>query len=764
MLLCQTRMKRSWSLLVALVVGLALLAGIADVVMHRTLRRWFERDLRLRSELALHSARRALVSAWKQHHVAELRAALQEITRDERIMAAAACDRAGNLFVHSEEYPLQFTCQQFVRNDALGKRTQPMHSTATLPGGPVYVSALPLVEDGEELGFAVLIHDLSFVDRRESVTRRFFVESFAVLAIAASALTLLAARWLFRSWAEALRRQLRGETRESEFLPILSEVRALVERLAAERERNHQEGGWSPERLKQALRSFVQGERVILCANREPYIHDRAKDGAIQVLHPASGLVTALEPVMRACSGVWVAHGSGSADRETADEEGRVRVPPGEESYWIRRVWLTPEEERGYYYGFSNEGLWALCHLAHTRPEFRGQDFRAYQMVNQKFADAVVAEADSEDPIVLVQDYHLALAPALIRAKLPRATILTFWHIPWPNAERFGICPWHRELLMGMLASSVVGFHTQAHCNNFLESVDRYLEARIDRTRDAVTCQGHTTLVRPYPISIAWPNPWAQAAPPVADCRKSVCEELGLPADALIGLGVDRIDYTKGIEERLLAVERLLEVHPELVGRFTFVQLGAPSRTVIARYQQLNDSVQALADRINTRFGQQRYQPIVFGRAHHEPPTIFRYFRAANCCYVSSLHDGMNLVAKEFIAAREDNQGVLVLSVFTGAAQELTEALIVNPYDLDQASAALYKALTMSTDEQRVRMQTMRRLVEEFNVYRWAGRLLLDAGRLRERERLSGRLKQGAGQGPAQAQAQDRQPAEGSAT
>ena len=737
-------MKRSWPLFIALIAGLGLLTLLADVVLHRTLRTWFSRDLQLRSELAVRGARRSLVAAWQRNDVSEMRAALQELSRDERIMAAGACDLQGNLFVHSEDYPVQFTCQDIAAHGGINRDTQSANYATDLPGGRVYLSALPLAEGAAALGFAVLVHDLSYIDRREAVTRRALLGAFAVLVLAAAALTLLAARWLFRGWAAALRGQLRGDAGEREFAPILSEVRGLVERLAVERERDRQEGGWSPDRLKQVLHTYVNGERVILCANREPYIHERDADGAIKVLHPASGLVTALEPVMRACSGVWVAHGSGSADRETADAHGHVRVPPGEESYSIRRVWLSPEEEQGYYYGFANEGLWALCHLAHTRPEFRGQDFRHYQEVNQKFAAAIAEEVDREDPIVLVQDYHFALAPALIRKLVPRATILTFWHIPWPNAERFGICPWHRELLSSLLASSVIGFHTQAHCNNFLDAVDRYLEARVDRTRDAVTIHGRTTLVRPYPISIAWPNPWADAAPPAEACRQELCRELSLPADTLIGLGVDRIDYTKGIEERLLAVERLLELHPDLIGRFVFIQLGAPSRTVIPRYKQLNDSVHALAERINARFCKVGYSPIIFGRGHHEPPTIFRYYRAANFCYVSSLHDGMNLVAKEFVAARADEKGVLVLSVFTGAAQELTEALIVNPYDLDQASAALYSALRMTAEEQRVRMQAMRRLVAEFNIYRWAGRLLLDAAQLREHERLVDRLSKAA--------------------
>jgi trehalose 6-phosphate synthase len=487
---------------------------------------------------------------------------------------------------------------------------------------------------------------------------------------------------------------------------------------------------------------YFPGERVVVLANREPYIHERTSNGDIRVKHPASGLVTAVEPVLRACSGVWVAHGSGSADRDTVDHHDRVRVPPEEESYEIRRVWLSSEDERGYYYGFSNEGLWPLCHLAHARPIFRGSDWAAYQAVNRKFADAVCDEATGEDPIVLVQDYHFALAPRFIREKLPRAVIITFWHIPWPNAERFGICPWQTEILEGLLGSSIVGFHTQLHCNNFLDSADRFLEARIDREGSAVVQHGRSTLVRPYPISIDWPNAWATDSPPVTECRRRVLEELGLSENALLAVGVDRLDYTKGIEERFLAVERMFEGRPDLIGRFCFVQLAAPSRSAIDRYRELDEAVESLCDRINQRFGRGDWRPILLRRAHHEPPTVFMYYRAADVCYVSSLHDGMNLVAKEFVAARNDEGGVLVLSRFTGAARELPEALIVNPYDLEEASAALAHAVTMSREEQHERMRAMRTHVSEFNVYRWAGRMLVDAARLRRRASVMGRLDQ----------------------
>ncbi len=560
------------------------------------------------------------------------------------------------------------------------------------------------------------------------------------VALGASIVTLIVARLAWHGWTTELERALSdgGET-ATEFQPLLRDLRSLLDNVGMRDRESGVARPWDSHRLRSTLTKHLQGERVIILANREPYVHERTSDG-IRVMHPASGLVTALEPVMRACSGVWVAHGGGSADRETVDAQGRLRVPPGEESYWLRRVWLTEEEENGYYYGFSNEGLWPLCHVAHTRPIFRAEDWQRYVEVNQKFADAVCEEVDSNDPIVLVQDYHFALAPRMIRKRLPRATILTFWHIPWPNPERIGICPYNEEIIRGLLGSSIIGFHTQQHCNNFMDSVDTYMESRIDRETNAVVQAPHRTLVRPYPISIEWPVHWLEHLPPPSECRTSVRQDLGLPPDALLGVGIDRLDYTKGIEERLSAVDELLTHHPEFRGRFTFAQLAAPSRTKINHYRELAERVDALAARVNAKWSVGDYKPIILLRSHYEPPTVFRYYRAADLCYVSSLHDGMNLVAKEFVAAREDELGVLVLSQFTGAARDLTEALIVNPYDLREASGALAAALRMPPAEQRERMRSMRRFVSQFNVYRWAGRMLVDASELRRRERMSGRL------------------------
>lgn len=724
-----------------LLAGLALLTWFGSVIVQQTTREWFERDVRLRAELVVNGARQTLLAHWRRAESRELRQLLVEITHDERILAATACRPDLTVLAATPEFPPDFSCRKIAAQASSKKKTSPLsqapwHTIASLPAGSVLVSAVPVIQSGKTLGFVVLVHDMSFVERRESATRNFLLFAFGILGLSAAVITLIAVRLYWYDWSKKLRLLLKGGAAERpEFNPILRDLRELYDRIL------EQEGGsWTPERLRNTLQRHLQGERIVILANREPYIHEHGPDQKILVRHPASGLVTALEPVMRACSGVWVAHGSGSADRETVDSQAHIRVPPGAESYTLRRVWLSKEEERGYYYGFANEGLWPLCHLAHARPIFRTNDWEYYQKVNQKFADAVCEEVDTEDPIILVQDYHFALVPRLIRERLPRATVITFWHIPWPNAEHFGICPWRDEILDGLLGSSILGFHTQFHCNNFTDSVDRYLESRIDRERNAVVRSGRGTLVRPYPISVEWPPQGLQGLPSVADCRLSVRAELGLAPEVQLGIGVDRLDYTKGIEERLLAVERLFEQRADLLGRFTFIQIAAPSRVEIERYRELNDSTIMLTDRVNKRFGREGWRPIVLLREHHEQNAVFRYYRAADVCYVSSLHDGMNLVAKEFISSRDDEQGVLVLSQFTGAARELTEALIVNPYDLDQASAALAAALNMSPDEQRARMSAMRAFVADFNVYRWAGRMLAEAARLRQRDRLTGRL------------------------
>jgi trehalose 6-phosphate synthase len=494
---------------------------------------------------------------------------------------------------------------------------------------------------------------------------------------------------------------------------------------------------WSPSILRTLLSEELPDAEVIVVSNREPYIHNRL-NGSVVMQRPASGLVAALEPVMRACGGTWIAHGSGSADRESVDKYDRIRVPPDTQAYLLRRVWLSEEEQTGYYYGFANEGLWPLCHISFERPNFREADWQAYRAVNERFADAVVQEAKGGNPIILVQDYHFALLPRMLRERLPGATVVTFWHIPWPNAETFSICPWKAEIVRGLLGSSVLGFHTQFHCNNFLETVDRFVESRIDRERASVTLGGHETIVRPYPISIEWPPAALAKQASIPECRASVRERFGLGQEMRIAVGVERFDYTKGILDRLRGVDELLTRYPEWRGKFVFIQAAAPTRSRLPAYRNLQVEAESLAQRINEKHGSPDYQPIKLVVRHHEPDEVFELFRAADICVVSSLHDGMNLVAKEFVAARSDEQGVLILSHFAGASRELSEALIVNPYDSHALGEVMHEALTMSAGEQHARMSLMRSLIKERNVYRWAGQMLLDAAELRRHERVLG--------------------------
>ncbi len=519
--------------------------------------------------------------------------------------------------------------------------------------------------------------------------------------------------------------------------PLVSEVGHLVKsletaRAAAAEEaklRDAAESLWTAERLRAYVRAKLGDRPLFAISNREPYIHVK-KNGGIEVQIPASGLVTALEPVLRACDGTWIAHGSGDADRLTVDAGNRIRVPPDHPAYTLRRVWIPPDEERGYYYGFANEGLWPLCHIAHTRPTFRASDWTNYAAVNQRFADAVIEEMDGTDaPIVLVQDYHFALLPRIIKTARPDAQVAMFWHIPWPNPEAFGICPWQGELLDGLLGADLLGFHTQAHCNNFLDTVDRSLEAQIEWERFTVRRQGHVTAVRPFPISVAV-RETKPGEVPVRVAPDDLLQRLGVRAH-LLGIGVDRADYTKGLLERFAGLERFFERFPDFIGVFTFVQIAAPTRGELKRYQELAAAVDAEAGRINRRFQTSNWKPIVLLTRHHSHDEIEIYYRAASLCLVTSLHDGMNLVAKEFVAAREDDNGVLVLSQFAGASGELEDALIVNPYDTEQLAGALHQALTMSDDDARTRMRRMRATVLEHNIFRWAGRLIGDLAAVR---------------------------------
>ncbi len=471
------------------------------------------------------------------------------------------------------------------------------------------------------------------------------------------------------------------------------------------------------------------GHRVIVLSNRAPFRHERAADGSLTIKRSASGLVTALEPLVEAYSGTWVAHGAGNADMSVVDHRGGLSVPIANPRYRLRYVRLRDEEHRRFYYGFSNEGLWPLCHAVNVQPVFRSLDFEMYQRANARFAAAVCDEAASDSALVLVQDYHFALAPRMLRRRLPSSTVVAFWHIPWPTPDVFKVCPWAGQLLEGLLGSDVVGFQTRGNCVNFLRCVESLLGATLHR-RDHDTLvwhRGRSTIVREYPVGIEWGNAAVCSTPPAEVCREHVCRTLSLASDARIGIGIDRLDYTKGIHHKFLAVERLLEGYPELRERFVFVQVAEASRDCLPAYRAARAELLDTGARVNARFGTNRYQPVILLEGHHEPDEVYQLYRAADLCYVGSLHDGMNLVAKEFVCARNDERGVLVLSRFAGAARQLGAALMVDPRAVGSSADVLRKALDMPYAEQAERMQRLRANVATFDARWWAHQLIHDA-------------------------------------
>jgi trehalose 6-phosphate synthase len=608
-------------------------------------------------------------------------------------------------------------------------------------GMQVHVFAKKFPEKGKAEGVLVVVHDVSYIDDRAFARLAQFAFWVLIISLLAVALVVGSTWFVYErpltrlaDWMRRLRvdnvaespppglpsGRLRSESDRlaASFRAARSTGRALSEAAL------YAEQVWTPERLRaHAVASLGEAHQLIVVSNREPYMH-QWRDGRGYAIVPAGGLVTALDPVLQACGGVWIAHGAGNADRANADAEGRLTVPPGDTRYTLKRVWLTREEEQGYYYGFSNEGLWPLCHLAHERPVFRAEDWEHYRQANRRFADAVLDEAGSGQAVVLVQDYQLALVPRMLKEARPDLRVGMFWHIPWPNPEAFRICPWGPEILDGMLGADLLGFHLQQYCNSFLETVDRVLESRLDWDHFSVELRGIRTRVRPFPISV---QPWSERHVPEENALTQQIAELKTQhqlGDAFIAVGVDRIDYTKGLPERFRAIARLLEKYPQYRGRFTFVELGAPSRTHIPRYREHLDGLEALADEINWKYQTEGWKPIHFLVAHHDAKTVHAFLRMAPMCIVSSLHDGMNLVAKEYVAAQSGGDGVLVLSEFAGAARELADALIVNPYDTEQFAEAICHGLEMDAGERCARMQRLTRQVDEHNIYRWAANFL----------------------------------------
>jgi trehalose 6-phosphate synthase len=729
-------------LIVSLIIGVTLVSLCTSYYQARVLNQGLQKDLQRRAEVLGESLSSNVEHDLQRDAQKTVRRTVQQFANREHLAGLAVYDPQGQaIAVTTSIEPLMTSAPAIVLQSLKENRTT--DAFLRLGNASLHIYAAPLHQGDQLIGSLAIVHDSGYI-RQESlrIWRETFLSALAHVVLIVL-ITLLIVRWSIAGpiartahWMKALRTG-RGTVRIKVpdlelFRPLAREVATFAESLntarsAAELEARLRETGestWTSDRLAVHLSSRLEDGRLFVVSNREPYMHVR-RGKTVEVNQPASGLVSAIEPVLRACDGTWVAHGSGDADLETVDAHDRLLVPPDDPRYTLRRVWLNKEEEQGYYYGFANEGLWPLCHIAHTRPLFRASDWKHYQEVNRKFADALLEEMqDVNKPVVLVQDYHFALLPRMIKQSRPDARVAIFWHIPWPNPEAFAICPWQRELVDGLLGADMIGFHIQSHCTNFLQTVDRVVESRIDWEHFSVQRLDHNTTVRPFPISVEVAE--AEANPPRESAyeeRAALLKNLGVQA-ALMGVGVDRMDYTKGILERFLAVERFLEKYPRYQGVFTFVQIGAPTRTHIKRYHDLQAEVEAEADRINWRFQADQWKPIVLLNRQHSHQEIAPYYRAADMCLVTSLHDGMNLVAKEFVATREDERGVLILSCFTGAARELRDALQVNPYDIDQTAEAIRAALEMQPDEKQTRMQRMRRQVRENNIYRWAGSLI----------------------------------------
>jgi len=742
-------MRITFKLIVSLIVVVVFVAIVSAWFNVRQEKAKLYEEVLSRSALLAETFKESVRNNLVAKNYTSMQRLADKFQSQKQLEGVAVYDSAGTRIISSSALTPVLAVNKEVM-EAMLRNGQDEAVTYPMADKKMFLYPLSVALEGGETARIILFTNVSYIDYDLfKIWKRTLIRLLAQM-ILISLVTLLTIRWnlvdpiiQMAEWMKNLRLgdahghvpPVKGDI----FAPLAQEATTLATNLQAARRaaqneaRLRQEGEslWTPERLKEHIKIKMEGRPLFVVSNREPYMH--IKEGKdIRTIIPAGGLVTALDPILKAAGGTWVAHGSGEADFEVTDDKNRIQVPQDEPAYTLRRVPLSKEEEDGYYYGFANEGIWPLCHIAHIRPIFRKEDWKYYYDVNKKFAETVLEEiADVKEPCVLIQDYHFTLLPSMIKAVRPDARVAVFWHIPWPNPETFGICPWQRELVMGLLGADLIGFQTQFYCNNFLDTVDRTMESRIDWEHFSVQKEGHITMVKPFPISVDFqrPDKEAKALSQKPDL-KSVLKEMGLRAEYL-GVGVDRIDYTKGMLERVKAVDRFLEKYPEYVKKFTFIQLGAPSRTHIPQYHRFLAELHAEVDRVNWKFKAKDWKAIVFLEKHHDHKEITKFYKIADTCLVTSLHDGMNLVAKEFVAARDDNSGVLILSRFAGASRELKDALIVNPYDIEQMADALYYSLTMPKAEVGERMTRMREDLHENNIYKWAANLTGELMKLR---------------------------------
>ncbi len=675
---------------------------------------------------------------------------VESFQKRERLQGCIIYDKEGKVLTITERLSDWKEQERPYLKDVLANKT-PRGALENFKDYSVYSYIIPVSDDeGNILGMVEVIYDTSYVFTTMTDLWRRLSISLISLLLFIVLIMLLIQRQIFTlpvvRLTEWFQHFQRGETEtthpikgKDELGKLASEVEQVALSLRVARkvvsekatERMQKDELWTEAKLRDLIQARLGESALIVVSNREPYMHVIDDiTGQPKCIRPASGVVTAIDPILRACGGTWVGHGSGNADKKFVNSKDKLGVPPGDNRYILKRVWLSKEEEEGYYYGFANEGLWPLCHMTHTRPVFRESDWQMYKKVNQKFADSVLAELPAKNPFVFIQDYHFMLLGKMIKNKRADTRIALFWHIPWPNTEVFSTCPYQEQILEGMLACDLIGFHVQSHCNNFLETANKLLESRVDTEKFSVVRFGKETFVRAFPISVdGYLNQSKQSLDLTREIDR-IKKEFELEGK-FVAIGVDRIDYTKGIVERVLAVDRFIEKNPQYKNKFVFIQLAAPSRTHIKHYHDLMNEIDELVEKKNWKYSEGEWRPIIYLKKHFSPEEIKPYYALADMCIVSSLHDGMNLVAKEYVASKKDFSGTLILSRFTGAAKELTDSILINPYSIEEFSDAIKTAIEMPAEEKKKRMENMRKIVSENNVYRWAGNIITELTALR---------------------------------
>jgi len=703
-----------------------------------------ENDIQYRSSLLADGLKESVEPNFINKSDAYLQTLVKRYANRQRIAGLAIVDNTGNIVAVSSSLPKELSQPQQIATDVMDS-DKADGDFVTFNGKKLYVYAQPLHDKKSVVGALLVVQNAQYIDGRLLEIWTNNALRIIIQALLLSVAILLILRWIISKPIQKLVESLQSTrlnsnnhnnqtfTQNPLFNPLLKEVahmqQSLIQaRIAASEEAEASleklDSPWTAERLKHFVKDLIKNRQIVVVSNREPYIH--IKNGnKITYYFPASGVVTATDLLMQSTGGIWIANGSGEEDKAVVDSNDHVQVPPDDPKYTLRRVWLTEEETHGYYEGFSNECLWPLTHSAHVRPTFRKEDWEQYRQVNEKFAEVVLSEIKNlKKPIILVQDFHLALVPSIIKKTRPDATIGMFWHEPWVSAETFSIFPWKKEFLDGMLGADLLGFHTQLHCNNFIGTVGHELESLIDYEQYSVTRDGHTTAIKPFPVSIAFSNGNHQAiTEDEREKQEKILKDLNIHTK-YIALGVERLDYIKGILERLKALEILLRNNPSLREKLTFIQIAAPTKKNVKKYREFDAEVAKEVNRINNLYQTRNWKPIVLLKKTYAHEELIQFYKLADVLLVTSLHDGMNLVAKEFVAARDDEKGVLVLSQFAGASHELKDALIINPYNADTTAEAIFTALQMSEFEQIKRMKKMRTAVKNYNIYRWSAEFL----------------------------------------